>query len=160
MTSRERAEASAVIAEPNHERAQRRRLFGIIGTILILGSLAYLGMRLTLHLANAQATPTPTSGANAVMVVAPLALRLPCTPGQQTQFTISNNGAQPLIWSSNGMQFDPPLSLSLLDDSIAPGNSETILLTTSEYVATPQVAHLTITSNGGTAGVVVAMGGC
>lgn len=143
--------------------SRHRRLFGIVGTILIIGSLGYLGMRLTLHLANAQATPTPTGGAsgpNAVMVVAPLALRLPCAPGQQTQFTISNNGNTPLIWQSNGAQFEPPLSLSLVNDTIPAGDSEVISLTASEFIATTQRAQLIITSNGGTAQVQISLGGC
>jgi hypothetical protein len=146
----------------------RWRLYAIIGLVVIVGSLGLLGMRIAAQLRAPRATPTPTGqqttplthSTNAILVAAPLTVRVPCTPGETTRFTLSNNGAAPLIWSSNGAQFDPPLAFSVMSDTLAANASETIVLTTREYVTTSQVARLNITSNGGTTQILIMMGAC
>jgi hypothetical protein len=147
---------------------RRRRIFAIAGTVLVVGSLAFLGLRWSAHLAGASGAthPTPTHAPRThatdgpLLVVAPLALHLACTPGHLSQFTISNNGTSNLTWFSNGADFEPPLSLSAIHGTLGPGMSQTIMLTTSEWVVPPQTATLTLTSNGGMANVLLAIGGC
>jgi hypothetical protein len=144
-----------------------RRIFAIVGTALIMGSLAFLGLRWTAHLAGASGATHPTppatrthSAVGPLLVVAPLALQVACTPGHLSQFTISNNGTRDLTWSSNGADFEPPLSLSAVGGTIGPGKSQIIMLTASTWVIPPQTATLTLTSNGGTANILLAIGGC
>jgi hypothetical protein len=157
---------SSFRAGPSTDR--RRRIFALVGTLLILASLGFLALRFSAKLTEAsnQKHPVATKPAHSrttngpLLVVAPLALRIYCTPGRVAQFTISNNGLKPLTWSSNGADFDPPLSISAVNGTIAPGASEVVMLTASEYVVSPQTAHLAVTSNGGTAHVTLTIGNC
>ncbi len=147
---------------------RRRSILSIIAAFLILGVLILAGVRFSAHLVGASGTPHPTVTRPAhtaiapgpLLVVAPLALRLSCTPGRVTQFTITNNGTQLLMWSSNGADYEPPLSLSAVSGSLAPGAAEVIMLTTSQYVIPAESARLDLTSNGGTTHVLLAIGNC
>ncbi len=147
---------------------RRRGLFALVGTLLILGSLGFLALRFSakLNAANDHKHPVATKPARShssngpLLVVAPLALRISCTPGHISQFTISNNGVQTLKWTSNGEDYDPPLSISAVSGTVAPGASEVVMLTASEYVVSPQTVPLVITSNGGTARVMLTLGNC
>lgn len=147
---------------------RRRRIIAIAGTLLVVGSLAFLGLRWSAHLAGASGAthPTPTHATRThpadgpLLVVAPLELQIACPPGHLSQFTISNNGTRTLAWSSNGADFEPPLSLSAVSGTLAPGKSQVVMLTASVWVIPPQTATLTLTSNGGTANILIAIGGC
>lgn len=143
----------------------RGRILAIIGTLLILGSFALIGLRFAGKTQGQSlpvtATATPSRPSNGPeMIVAPLALRAPCVPGSQGEFTISNNGNQPLNWQSNGAQFEPPLSLHAISGTVNPGNTQTVSFTTDELVITQSVDTLNITSDGGQANVAITIGGC
>ncbi len=145
-------------APPRGDRG-RRILFAVIGTVLILSSIGLLAFYLagkTLG-QSSPATPQPQEPA---LVVAPLALRADCTPGVLKQFIITNNGTQPLIWSSDAAQFEPPLSLSAISGTVDPGSSEVVQFTTSDYVVTKSTDVINLTSNGGTAKITITVGGC
>jgi hypothetical protein len=146
---------------------RRRGAFTIAGVLLILGTLVFLGLRLSGQMAGASGAPRPTAthpahtaASGPLLVVAPLSLRLSCTPGRLTRFTISNSGTASLVWSSNGADFEPPLSLSAVSGILASGASQSIMLTISQYVIPAETARLDLTSNGGTAQVLLAIGNC
>ncbi|HKD76686.1 MAG TPA: hypothetical protein VKB76_14375, partial [Ktedonobacterales bacterium] len=143
---------------PRNDRG-RRILFAVIGTVLILASIGLLASYLAGRTLGQSSPTTPQQQAPA-LVVAPLALRASCTPGILAQFTISNNGTQSLIWSSNAAQFEPPLSFSAISGTIDPGGSEIVQFTTSDYVVTTSTDIINLTSNGGTAKITITVGGC
>jgi hypothetical protein len=145
-------------APPRTDRG-RRILFAVIGTMLILTSIGLLAFYLAGRTLGQNSPTTPRPQAPA-LVVAPLTLRADCTPGMLEQFTISNNGTQPLIWSSNAAQFEPPLSLSAIGGTIDPGGSEVVQFTTSNYVIPTSIDIIDLTSNGGTAKIAITVGGC
>jgi hypothetical protein len=145
---------------------RRRVIFGIIGAVVIVGGLGFIGSRFMSHLtlAGTTAAPTPTAtldGATGpLMVVAPLALTLPCTPGQTATFSISNNGAEPLIWHSDAAQYEPPLAFSAVSGTITARDVQVVLVSTSDVSTVPSTIAITLTSNGGQATVSLDFGGC
>lgn len=156
---------------------RRRFLLGALGTVLILAAVALVGARaLALHpLVQAQGRPTPTRTGGSVapgvvatittlavpvMVVAPLTIRTPCAAGRTVQFTISNNGAADLQWSSNLGQFTPRIAANTISGTIPPGNSQVVLITTQEVVRQQETVLIAIISNGGSAQVSLTIGGC
>ncbi len=147
---------------PDPSADQRRRLMGIIGAVIVLLALAIVATRVSASLAGRQATPTATPPATppGALVVAPLTLRLPCTPGQLTQFTINDSGTARLDWASNAASFEPPLSFSDVNGTLAPGDAQVVTVTTSEAVIDAHTAQLQVNSANGSATITLVFGGC
>lgn len=152
---------------PGSRSDRRRRLtFAVVGIVLIASSLGWLAFRL----AKASQIPIQVPGVvhathtsvavGPLMVVAPLEVRVPCQPGQTAQFTISNNGATSLVWTSDAAQYSPPLVLNNLKGSVSDGDSQVVQVTTSEYVVSQQLITISLMSNGGDARVAFTLGGC
>ncbi len=103
---------------------------------------------------------TSTSSPPSVFVV-PQSVRVPCAPGELTQFTISNNSTTASVtWSSNGLTFDPPLSLSATSGVIPLSDAQVVQLTTTSYVVPAQTVTIIVTVAGSSIPVAVTYGGC
>ena len=156
----------------NRERplARRRLVFALIGTLLILISLGIVASRIIARQLLAkdlnhtptvtQPTAPPTAIPQAILVVAPLNLKVPCQVGHTTQFIISNNGTADLEWSSNGALFAPRLQLTQTSGTIPPGDSLSIQVGLGQVVKNPQQVVLVIQSNGGTLQITATLGVC
>ncbi len=147
---------------PDPSADQRRRVVGVIGAVVVLLALAIVATRVSAGFAGHGATPTATPPGNTVsaLVVAPLTLRLPCVPGQLTQFTINDNGPALLTWASNAASFEPPLSFSDVNGTLAPGDAQIVTVTTSEVISDAHTSQLQVTSDNGTAIITLIFGGC
>jgi hypothetical protein len=147
---------------PDPASDQRRRLAAIIGAVIVLLALAIVATRVSAGIAGRQALPTATLPGTTpgALVVAPLTLRLPCVPGQLTQFTINDNGPARLIWASNAATFEPPLSFSDVSGTLAPGDAQVVTVTTSETITDAHTTQLQLTSDNGSATITLIFGGC
>lgn len=155
------------IALVQDSSARRRRvLFGLIGTAVILLTVGLITFQVYGKNTSKVTTPpaiiptSTTAPGVAMIAVAPLAIHADCTPGKVQQFTINNTGTAPLAWSSNGASLQPALSFSAIAGTLQIGESQTILLTTTQSIYQAKTVELTITSNGGNTQITITLGNC
>jgi hypothetical protein len=130
------------------------RLMGIaIAVTVIVASVTVLAG--TIIQASGRSTNKPDP-----VTIAPLSLRVPCTPGVLTQFTITNDSTGTISWSSNGTSFEPPLSLSAVSGTLLPGDSQVVQITTIALVVPLQSLALTVTAASSTIMINITYGGC